>query len=242
MRFSGVRLCLAGLIVASGVSAARQANQTQKPATLRITVTLVAAQKIVQPVAGHVMHLTTEPATGAPQRVVIDADGRAEMTLPAGSYVLQSVRPVELQGKSYRWATQFELKAGDTVSLDFTGENATAAAPSKAAGLDPMLTEWNGTYAGYPATLSLERLQGPAYRGTLYVVTKKGAPSTEVNIELRVSGDNVSILEVGAVRLTGVRFWYLGSGTGKIEGNLREMSGTGKNSEGNKFKWSFARK
>jgi hypothetical protein len=242
MHFFGGLLCFAGAVAGPGASIAHQSSQSPKAATLLVTVTLADAGGKVHPVAGHVMRLDTEPSTGSPQRVVIDADGRAELTLPGGSYVLESARPAELHGRTYRWAARFELRAGGTVSLNLTAENAIADTLSKDLGPDPMLTEWNGTYAGYPATLSLDRLQGPAYRGTLYLVTKKGAPSTEVNVELRVNGEDVGIQEVGAVRLSGVRFWYLGSGTGKLEGNMREMSGTGKNSEGNKFKWSFARK
>jgi hypothetical protein len=214
----------------------------QKSGTLRISVALLDADRKARPVAGHVLRLETVPPGGTPQRIVIDADGRAEITIAAGSYVLQSERPVELQGRTYRWTQPVELKAGATETLNLSGENAITGTPPKEIGPDPMLAEWDGSYNGFSATLSLDRLEGPAYRGTLYIVTKKGAASTEINVELRLRGADVAIQEVGAVRLSGIRFWYLGSGTGKLSANGREMSGIGKDAAGNKYKWSFERK
>ena len=43
--------------------------------------------------------------------------------------------------------------------------------------------------------------------GTLYVVTRKGAASTEISVELRLNGADVTIQEKGALRLSGIKFW-----------------------------------
>lgn len=63
-------------------------------------------------------------------------DGAAEAALPAGSYTVTTVKPVELGGKRYSWSVRVTL-AGAEKSIDLTNDNAKqeqlAAAPAAAA-------------------------------------------------------------------------------------------------------------
>lgn len=234
MRPCAVLICAVSIVAA----------QSPRPATLRLRVTLVDSESNTRPVARHVMNLNDVPSRGTPRRVDLDFEGRAELSVPAGKYVLQSERPVEFQGRTYRWAVPIELKAGETKALDLTGDHATVeAAASGPGGSAPgVFGDWNGKYAGLAATLTIERLERQVYHGTLFVVAKRGAASTEVEVEVTLTGSEVQIKETKVARLGAVGEWNLGTSAGKLSANAREMSGGGKDSAGTPYKWSFARK
>ena len=248
MRVLAAFVCAAGIAAGSAVAAAADRDQTPRPATLRIRAVLVDSDLNLKPVARHVMVLDDTPSKGAAQRIVLDFDGRAEVSVPPGRYILQSERPVEFQGKTYRWRMPLDLQAGETRGLDLAGDNATVEAPpvtkptAAPTGAGSFVGDWSGSYAGLPATLTLDRLDAQTYRGTLFVVARKGSPSTELEVEVGVNGAEVTIKEVKVANLGAVREWNLGSSAGKLDANAREMSGSGKDSRGTSFKWSFTRK
>lgn len=244
MRVFAALVCAAAVAAGSAVGAAPDREQTPRPATLRIRAVLIDADLNQKPVARHVLILDDAPSKGAAQRIVLDFDGRAEVSAPAGRYILQSERPVEFQGKTYKWRMPLDLTAGQTLPLDLAGDNATVEAPAAPppTTTSPFAGDWSGSYANLPATLTLERLDAQSYRGTLYVVARKGSPSTEVEVEVSLNGAEVAIKEVKVPNYGAVREWNLGSSTGKLAANSREMSGSGKDSAGTAFKWSFTRK
>jgi hypothetical protein len=244
MRVWAAVICVAGVVAGPGGAAAGGPEQAQRPATLRVRAVLIDGQSNRRPVARHVMHLDEVPSKATPQRVDLDFEGLAELSLPAGKYLLQSERAVEFQGRTYRWRVPVDLKSGETVVLELTGDNATVEASGQAPGGETVgfFGDWNGKYAGLTATLSIDRRESRVYHGTLYVVAKRGAPSTEVQVEVTLNGRDVVITEMKVTRLGAVREWNLGTSSGTLSADSRDMSGGGKDSAGTPYTWSFARK
>lgn len=99
---------------------------------------------------------------------------------------------------------------------------------------------WQGTYAGAPAQLTIDRQDGPVFTGVLTLTTASGKEPSEVQIEARVSGQTVDFREVKLVKLGAARGWSLGSGSGTVQPN-GQFIGTGKDSS-HSYQWSFTRR
>jgi hypothetical protein len=119
------------------------------------------------------------------------------------------------------------------------GRQAPPPAPASARALD-LRGSWQGTYAGAPAQLTIDRQDGPVFTGVLTLTTASGKEPSEVQIEARVSGQTVDLREVKLVKLGAARGWSLGSGSGTVQPN-GQLSGTGKDSS-HSYQWSFTRR
>lgn len=102
-------------------SAAAAGAQT----VLRIRVTLRDGAQATVPVARHVLLVSDNPATREPRRIVTGADGTVNVTLPSGSYTVESDRPVMFLGAGYQW-TQFVEVMGGQATLELNAANAEA--------------------------------------------------------------------------------------------------------------------
>jgi S1-C subfamily serine protease len=103
-----------------------EARTTSQPATgvLRISVTLADAARTPTPVPRHALLISDNPATAEPRQVVTRLDGTIDVTLRAGSYIVESDRPVMFQGRGYRWTQTVDVAAGREVTLALTIDNA----------------------------------------------------------------------------------------------------------------------
>src|SRR6266540_6128746 len=97
----------------------------QSQQLLRVKILLIDSDLNVKPVPKHVLFVTPRPTPGEPRRLVMGMDGSAETSLAPGDYVIESEKPVEFQGKSYRWAQSFTMKAGIDSVLELSVDNAT---------------------------------------------------------------------------------------------------------------------
>ena len=92
---------------------------------VRLTITLVDADLNIKPVTRHAVLFKSE--RNQPVRVVSGFDGKAEARVPSGSYVLESEKPVDFQGKSYRWSKRV-LVSGSQTTIDVSADDAIASA------------------------------------------------------------------------------------------------------------------
>jgi len=99
---------------------------------------------------------------------------------------------------------------------------------------------WEGTYAGARAQLTIDRQDGAVFSGLLYVTTASGKEPSEVQVELRVSGQSVELRETKLMKLGAARSWSLGAGSGTMD-SATQFSGAGQDDK-HSYKWSFTRR
>jgi S1-C subfamily serine protease len=118
-----VSLLLAGMVPAL-------VRGPSQPATgiLRITIAVEDAERKPTPVPRHALLISDNPATAEPRQVITRLDGTIDVTLHAGSYIVESDRPVVFRGKAYRWTQTVDVVAGRHAALALTADNADAAA------------------------------------------------------------------------------------------------------------------
>ncbi len=72
----------------------------------------------------HVLLVSDDPPSRVPWRVIIGVDGRGRVTLPPGTYTVESDEPLVTQGKAFEWRQTVAVAAGADTLLDLTPENA----------------------------------------------------------------------------------------------------------------------
>ena len=164
-----LRVVAALLVASSGLLEGQDAS------ILRIRIALRDASQALVPVARHVLLVSDNPATREPRRLVTGADGTASLTLPPGSYTVESDRPVPFLGRAYQWTQMIDLRPGREVVLDLTNDNAElVAVPADAA--TPrvealsLMTKWQP---------SLVAVWSPTGRATGFVVDSRGLIATD---------------------------------------------------------------
>jgi len=129
---------LIGSFVPLGVAACAllaQPAADQGPGTLKIRAALVQADLSVKPLPKVALIIraadgaagTPGLAPPAPWRVTTDLDGRAEVSLPAGQYVLGVEKPISVGGTIYTWTVPVALAAGGSVAVELSNDNAQTA-------------------------------------------------------------------------------------------------------------------
>ncbi len=119
-----------GMLVALGCTAqARaQAPERQSAGWLEARVLLVTQNLDIKPVPKKAFRIdcVDEPGLdcGLKEAVVTSFEGTFKTSLSPGNYVLASVTPIEFEGKSYEWSIPFEVRPGETVSLELSNDNA----------------------------------------------------------------------------------------------------------------------
>lgn len=91
--------------------------------TLRIRVTLADGAQAT-PVGRHALLVSDNPPSAEPRRILTATDGTLVLTLRAGSYIVESDRPVVSGGRAYQWTQIVAIAAGRELSLNLTEENA----------------------------------------------------------------------------------------------------------------------
>ena len=131
--------------------AAPAAIPAQTLVGLHIRAVLADAAGQSTPVARHALIISDDPPTREARRIVTRNDGTADVRLLPGHYVVESDRPVALEGKAYRWRQTLDLVAGRDSSLDLTvanvviepiGRETTTADTPRASDTSFMLRQW----------------------------------------------------------------------------------------------------
>ena len=112
--------CLRGQV---GPTRKRVPTPAPRDGTITISAALVDRDMQVRPVPLHALVLTGAGPDTLSVRTT--TDGKASLSLPAGSYSLSSVAPIDFQGQRYRWKLTVSVVAGATTTLALTNDNAT---------------------------------------------------------------------------------------------------------------------
>lgn len=252
-------VCWASLIATSPLLALQEPPPAAQNGRVRISVVLVDANLNVKPVPKHVL-LIEEGDGGPPVRLVTDLTGVVEAELKAGTYVVQSERPVEFQGRAYRWRQPLTVKSGQLITLELSIDNdlnnraapdrlsgPQSAAAATTAGSSPapldLRAEWEGQYAGASgAKLTIDRQEAADFSGTLAVPTQPGKDPTILRIEGKlVQSGGMQFAETKVLRLGAARSWRLGINSGDVRADGEEMRGAGSDAK-TPYSWSFARR
>jgi hypothetical protein len=248
---------LAAGVVFLGAGLAAQAT-----ATLKVSVLIVDADLNVKPVPRHVLMVRRADGAGDPQRLVMGFDGKAELKLAPGNYTLESEKPVEFQGHAYHWKQPVTVAAGATpTSVELSIDNAVddlaparmgttpppAAKPAPPPPPPPVPTipdlrgTWMGTYADLPdAKLVIDRQDGTTFSGTLSVVTRPGKAASDIQVDGKLTDHLIDLTETKVLNLGGAQSWGLGSGSGTLQADGKQMSGTGLDAKSS-YKWTYKR-
>jgi len=114
MRSASAALALLAVVTLSA--------QTEQ-GTLRITMTLADGGQAT-PVGRHALLVSDNPPSAEPRRILTSADGTLVLMLRAGSYIVESDRPVVSRGRAYQWTQVVTIVAGRELNLSLTDDNA----------------------------------------------------------------------------------------------------------------------
>ena len=152
----------------------------QSPVTVQIVAMLVDSELSVRAVPRHA--LTIASSGGASQRVVTGLDGKVQLQLPAGKYTIESERPVDFQGKSYRWSLPIAVTGPTTQILELSTDNAvvelTAGSDSGRSNLPALFKRWQN---------SVVTVWSDTRHGSGFVIDKRGLIVTNQHV-VGVSG------------------------------------------------------
>jgi S1-C subfamily serine protease len=182
-------------LLASLVALAAAAPQT---AVLRITVVVTAADGSTRPVPRHVLFISDDPVTMAPQRFVTRGDGIAEAHLRPGKYIVESDSPFIFDGKAYEWSQRVTVAPTGESALALTSANAAIEAAKPGSADSPaiaeaavehaetsLLTDWQDSVV----TIWTPRIEGRGFlvdaRGL--ILTNQRLIGTAANVEVQFS-------------------------------------------------------
>jgi S1-C subfamily serine protease len=117
------------------------AAATPQTAVLRITVTVTAADGSTRPVPRHVLFISDDPVTMAPQRFVTRGDGIAEAHLRPGKYIVESDTPFIFEGKAYEWSQRVTVAPAGESALALNSGNAAIEAAKPGTADSPAIAE-----------------------------------------------------------------------------------------------------
>jgi len=173
----------------------------QSTSKVSVKVALVDRNLNVKPVPKQVLLVQKLGADGAPdtsapaQELTTSFDGAATLALAPGSYQLSAQKPVEFDGKSYQWATKFQITEGQDASVELSNDNATATvlpdAPAAATGRRRVTEEAELFKQLRDGVVTVE---GELGHGTGFIVDERGLILTNQHVvsnskELRVQFD-----------------------------------------------------
>jgi S1-C subfamily serine protease len=99
--------------------------QTAAKGELKLKV-IIVDQLTPKPVVFTDFSITGGAAAQAKQVLRTDESGTIDVKLDAGNYVLDNVKPVPFNGKSYVWHREFSIAAGQVTSLSLTDADASS--------------------------------------------------------------------------------------------------------------------
>lgn len=124
-RWRRITSTLVGVVAAAGlVCGGARAGHAQTTGILHITVTIGTGDGATSPGRRHVLLVSDDPPSRTPWRIVTAQDGTGKVTLPPGTYIVESDEPLVFQGRTYEWRQSVEVTAGRDATLALTGDSA----------------------------------------------------------------------------------------------------------------------
>lgn len=162
----------------------------ERRGTVSVHVAVVDAEANVKPIPLH--ELRMQGATGDPDTTLrTGLDGRVQALMPAGGYVLSSIRPITLAGTSYRWQVAVQVSTASTVVVELTNANADSAVadapPSTSRGIAPEMQVFGRVREG------VFRVQAGIGSGTAFLVDSAGLLLTNAHVVSGVSDADLSV-------------------------------------------------
>lgn len=163
---------------------------------LRIRVTVADADGRARPVPRHALLISDNPVTAAPQRVVTNIDGVADIRLKPGNYTIESDEPLITDSKTYQWVQTIDVATGRDTTLDLNAANAMVetAAPGAAAPTPAMNTASAASAILSDWQHSVFTLWSPKRIGAGFLVDARGLIATSArfvgkatDLELQIS-------------------------------------------------------
>jgi S1-C subfamily serine protease len=152
----------------------------QATGVLRVKVTLLDEAKALMPVARHALLVSDNPATREPRRILTSADGTAALTLPPGSYTVESDRAVAFLGQAYQWTQTVDVAAGRDTTLELTAGNAEVA-PLPASPSGPGAPARDELFPVANWVPSVVEIWSPTARASGFVIDARGLIATDRN-------------------------------------------------------------
>ncbi len=90
----------------------------------KVTIKVVLNDNLGQNFGLVIKKLNNESVISA-IRARTTADGSVSVSLTPGDYVVESEKPLIINGKSYEWSVKLKVESGSTASLELNNENAT---------------------------------------------------------------------------------------------------------------------
>ena len=106
-------------------------------------------------------------------------------------------------------------------------------------GVDDLLGTWHGKHGGTPATLCFTRTAGGAAFGTMADRGGNGVYKLAVKAYADSSSGRVTFIETKVLSQPDGEGWALGRNAGQFADGGRRITGTGKDSRGSTYDWSF---
>src|ERR1044072_8511323 len=97
----------------------------------RVTITVVLNDNLGQNFGLVIKKLNSEMVVSA-IRARTTADGSVSLSLTPGDYVVESEKPLIVNGKSYEWSIKLKIESGSRASLELKNEDATITAADEA--------------------------------------------------------------------------------------------------------------
>src|SRR6185369_7935053 len=121
-------------------------------------------------------------------RAKTTADGSVSLSLTPGDYIVESEKPLIVNGKSYEWSVKLKVESGSTASLELDNEDATITAADDALRRGRIVDETDLLKVLSDGVVSV---QGELSQGTGSIVDGKGLILTSQHVterskELRV--------------------------------------------------------
>src|ERR1044072_6936850 len=122
VEFSMSRNTIFALLLGCLMMATTAHSQSQRLGKVTIKVTL--NDNLGQNFALVIKKLNNESVISA-IRAKTTADGSVSLSLTPGDYVVESEKPLIVNGKSYEWSLKLKVESGSTASLELDNDDAT---------------------------------------------------------------------------------------------------------------------
>ena len=150
----------------------------QASGVLRISVVLTDAEGNATPVPRAQLLISDNPATREPRRVRTGADGTLQISLPAGSYTVESDLPVTLGGRGFSWTQTLDVPAGRETVLTLTAANAETVTDTGGTTGNAAATPADGAAILNKWHRSIAEIWTPTTHATGFVIDARGLIAT----------------------------------------------------------------
>jgi S1-C subfamily serine protease len=204
---------------------------------LRVHVTLVDSQLNLKPVPKHVLVFADRAHEAARFTATTAVDGTAELQLPIGTYHVYSERPVNLEGRFYRWDATLTVRVGTAAVFELSSDTAIVSESHvQSASQNP---DWPRLFQEWQASVATIWSEAGGH-GTGFLVDKAGlfltnahvvgdaeAVSVQLDATRKVAGrvvakdetPDIAVIRVHPAPVSGVHPVVLGYGRQPIEGS-----------------------